>query len=132
MVGWGLRADWDIGPYGFDPVAWRATTRRALEAGQAGGASPSPTRMIRNMARRDAHCAPAVDHSMTREAQQQAPCWWGYQSLPEGPGAASIGGLSGFLLRCAGQIFPRPLPAAPVKSGGPGDNGVEIEGGCAA
>ena len=119
-------------PTTLGPSAWRATTRRALEAGQAGGASPSPTRMIRNMARRGAHCAPVVELGMTRENPSRRPAGGGCQSVPKGPGAASIGGLSCFLLRCAGQFFQGPFQRPPYQIGGPGEGSVRTEGGCAA
>ena len=70
-MGWGLRADEDIGPYdlGAFCVA-RDDSGRALETGQREG--------------RTLYCAPTVHHRMTREDQQQAPCWWGLPICPRG------------------------------------------------
>ena len=72
------------------------------------------------VARRGVHCAPAIHHSMTREDQSRRPVGGDCQSAPKGPGAASIGGLSGVLLRCAGHTWYALLPAAPVKIRGSG------------
>ena len=76
------------------------------------------------VARRGAHCVPTVDHGMTREYPFRRPPGGGCRSFPKGPGAASIGGLSCVLLRRAGQIMTRPLPAAPVTS--PGVRGTVV------
>ena len=96
MMGWGPRADEDIGPYDLGPLC----VARDDPARAAGGASPSPTVLqgVRRSPgpfpssgssghfppREGFQATPAVHHPMTREDQQQAPSRWGLPICPQG------------------------------------------------